>query len=199
MILFTLPLIGALIGWLTNYLAIKMLFHPRRSMKLFFLSIHGVFPKRQRAFAHKLGEIVSTELISAAEVTEHLKEYATSEESLALVSAKIEAAITARLPRAFPMAAMFMTNELIAKIRTALADDLRELVTALIDQLSDRLEEELDIHGVVEEKVAAFSSDKLEEILFAIMRREFKFIELVGAVLGFLIGLCQVGLLQLAR
>jgi len=46
--------------------------------------------------------------------------------------------------------------------------------------------------------VEAFSSDKLEEILFSIMRKEFRFIEMIGAVLGFLIGCVQVGLTLIA-
>ena len=43
----------------------------------------------------------------------------------------------------------------------------------------------------------AFSSDKLEEMLLGIMRREFRFIEGVGAVLGFVIGWIQIGILWL--
>ena len=66
----------------------------------------------------------------------------------------------------------------------------------LIDRLSRELEDELDVHRMVEEKVAAFSSDKLEEILLAIMRREFRFVEMVGAVLGFFIGAAQLFLLS---
>jgi uncharacterized membrane protein YheB (UPF0754 family) len=55
----------------------------------------------------------------------------------------------------------------------------------------------MDVEAVVREKVAAFSSDKLEEMLLGIMRREFRFIERVGAVLGFVIGLVQLGILWL--
>jgi uncharacterized membrane protein YheB (UPF0754 family) len=44
----------------------------------------------------------------------------------------------------------------------------------------------------VTQKVAGFSSDKLEQILIAIMSKEFRFVEIIGGVLGFLIGLLQV-------
>ena len=52
---YLLPLIAALIGWLTNLIAVKMLFHPRKSINLGFFSVQGVFPKRQKALAKKLG------------------------------------------------------------------------------------------------------------------------------------------------
>jgi uncharacterized membrane protein YheB (UPF0754 family) len=44
----------------------------------------------------------------------------------------------------------------------------------------------------VREKVESFSSDKLEDMLFSIMKKEFRFIEIVGGVLGFFIGLLQL-------
>jgi len=42
--------------------------------------------------------------------------------------------------------------------------------------------------------VSSFSSDKLEEILQSVMSKEFRFIEVIGGVLGFVIGLIQMGL-----
>lgn len=197
MLIYTLPVIGALIGWLTNYIAIKMLFHPRQEVRVFFIPIQGVFPRRQKDLARKLGQIVSEELVSAEDVTAHLKEKATSQAVVDHIAMRLEEGIASRLPRAFPMLAMFMSSDITAKIKKFLMDQIGSLNEELIDKLSGELEEELDVHRIVEEKVAAFSSDKLEEILFSIMRREFKFVELVGAVLGFLIGLAQVLLLSL--
>lgn len=197
MLIYTLPVIGALIGWLTNFIAIKMLFHPRQEVRIFFIPIQGVFPRRQKDLARKLGQIVSEELVSAEDVTAHLKEKATSQAVVDHIAMRLEEGIASRLPRAFPMLAMFMSSDITAKIKKFLMDQIGSLNEELIDKLSGELEEELDVHRIVEEKVAAFSSDKLEEILFSIMRREFKFVELVGAVLGFLIGLAQVLLLSL--
>ena len=45
---------------------------------------------------------------------------------------------------------------------------------------------------MVTEKVSNFSSNKLEEILLAVMKKEFRFIELIGGVFGFLIGIIQM-------
>jgi uncharacterized membrane protein YheB (UPF0754 family) len=95
------------------------------------------------------------------------------------------------------MLAMLMSGDRAEKIKSFLLEQISGLNEELIDKLSNELEEELDVHRIVEEKVAAFSSDKLEEIIFSIMRREFKFVEMVGAVLGFLIGVAQVLLLSL--
>ncbi|MBW2466809.1 MAG: DUF445 family protein [Deltaproteobacteria bacterium] len=197
MLVYTLPFIGALIGWLTNYIAIKMLFHPKNEVKIFFIPVQGVFPKRQKDFARKLGQIVSEELVSAQDVTAHLKEKATSEAVLNNITLRLEEGIASRLPRLFPMLAMLISSDKMEKIKGFILEQMGSINEDLIDMLSGELEDELDVQRLVEEKVAAFSSDKLEEILFSIMRREFKFVELVGAVLGFLIGVAQVLLLSI--
>ena len=63
-ILYLLPLVAALIGWFTNYIAVKMLFHPKNPKGFLFVKIQGVFPKRQKALAQKLGDLVAEELFS---------------------------------------------------------------------------------------------------------------------------------------
>jgi uncharacterized membrane protein YheB (UPF0754 family) len=65
-----------------------------------------------------------------------------------------------------------------------------------MDTFAKKLEENVDIEAIVVEKVNNFSIEKLEDIMFSIMKKEFKFIELVGAILGFLIGVIQIALIQ---
>jgi uncharacterized membrane protein YheB (UPF0754 family) len=45
---------------------------------------------------------------------------------------------------------------------------------------------------MVTEKVSGFSSDKMELILNQIMSKEFRFVEIIGGVLGLIIGILQV-------
>jgi uncharacterized membrane protein YheB (UPF0754 family) len=54
------------------------------------------------------------------------------------------------------------------------------------------LESEMDLEQMVTAKVAKFSSEKMESILVQIMSKEFRFVEIIGGVLGFLIGILQI-------
>lgn len=45
----SVPLIGGFIGWLTNWVAIKMLFYPREPKKILFVTFQGIFPKTKHA------------------------------------------------------------------------------------------------------------------------------------------------------
>ena len=63
------PIVCAFIGWLTNYIAVKMLFYPKKPIRILGVRFQGVFPKRQQALAHNIGEMVQNELISHADIT----------------------------------------------------------------------------------------------------------------------------------
>lgn len=193
-ILLLLPIIAALIGWSTNYLAVKMLFHPRLPLRIMGFSIQGVFPKRQKQLAEKLGVLVADELFSVKDITNKLKELAASEESMEQVGKTIEKTIREKLVKSFPMLAMFLTDEMVEKVTNLFKTELHDFLGKSANDLGEKLEKSLDVKELVREKVEAFSSDKLEEILFSIMRKEFRFIEIVGAILGFLIGCTQIAL-----
>jgi uncharacterized membrane protein YheB (UPF0754 family) len=193
-ILLLLPIIAALIGWSTNYLAVKMLFHPRLPLRIMGFSIQGVFPKRQKQLAEKLGTLVADELFSVKDIANKLKELATSEESMEQVGKTIEKTIREKLVKSFPMLAMFLTDEMVEKVTNLFKSELHDFLAKSANDLGDKLEKSLDVKELVREKVEAFSSDKLEEILFSIMRKEFRFIEIIGAILGFLIGCTQIAL-----
>ena len=55
-----------------------------------------------------------------------------------------------------------------------------------------KLQQDLDLEKIVTEKVANFSSEKLEDILNQITKKEFVFLEFIGGAFGFIIGLIQV-------
>ena len=193
-ILFLLPFIAALIGWMTNYIAVKMLFHPKEPKKFIGITFQGVFPKRQHALAEKLGQLVADELFSISDVSAKIKEFATSDEAMNEVGKRIEMTIRNKLVQAFPMLAMFLSDEMVEKVTGLFKNELKDFLSATSQGMGEKLEENLNVQEMVKERVNAFSSEKLEELLNQLMKKEFKFIELVGAILGFFIGCIQLGI-----
>lgn len=194
--LYLLPVIGAITGWVTNWIAVKMLFHPKEPKNFIFFKVQGVFPKRQKVMAEKLGHIVSTELFSIDDVVDKMKSADTTE-VLGFVETKIDDFIQNKLPAQMPMLAMFLSADIKTKIKTTLVTEIEGVIPGVIETYANKLKTEVDIKAIVYEKVVNFSGDKLEEILVSIMKKEFKFIELLGGVLGFLIGLIQLAIVAL--
>ena len=198
LLLALIPVISGFIGWVTNWVAIKMLFHPRKPVSILGFTIQGIFPKRQTQFAAKLGKLVSTELLSFEEIQSAI----TNPENLKGLMPKLETAVDHflrnKLSEVMPMISMFIGDKTIDKIKSVLTDEIQQLFPEMIEQYVASMKNNLDLEKIVTEKVTNFSSDKLESILYQVMSKEFKFIEILGGVLGFLIGLIQIAITLLA-
>ena len=188
--IYLFPLIGAATGWVTNWIAVKMLFHPKEPRSFLFFKIQGVFPKRQKAMAQKLGHIVASELFSIDEVVAKMTE-SDNKEVLLFVENKIDDFISHKLTESMPMLGMFLNDELKTKIKTILLKEIEQVIPEVMNSYASKIKEEVNVQEMVYQKVVNFSSDKLEEILVSIMKKEFKFIELLGGILGFIIGTIQ--------
>ncbi|GDX44326.1 membrane protein [Bacteroidota bacterium] len=190
--LILIPLISAFIGWFTNWIAIKMLFHPREPKKILGLTFQGIFPKRQQQFAEKLGKLVSTELLSFSDIEEKITSPQNVEKLMPFVEAKVDEFLRVKLNDAFPIISMFIGENTIQQLKGIFMQELQVIFPEVINKHVKQLQSQLDLEKIISEKVAGFSSDKLEQILNQIMSKEFRFVEIIGGILGFIIGLLQI-------
>lgn len=196
-ILVLVPFIGAFIGWITNYLAIKLLFHPRQPMDFKIFVLHGIFPKNKKKLATRLGDVVQKDLISFSDIKQKLNNPESIHNMGVQISTHVENAIREKL-HGTKFAQTVIPDGIIMTIHNMIIADIDNTLPKMIDQYISKLEENVDIKKMVYEKVNEFSDDKLENLILAITSKEFKFIEVVGAVLGFIIGLIQLLISSLA-
>lgn len=185
-------LLSTFTGWVTTWIAIKMLFHPRNPVNILGFKLQGIFPKNQQLIAQKLGQVVSKEFLSFAEIEAKV----TNPDNLQMLKPEIEKHIDKflreKLTDLFPMLSMFIGDKTINQLKDAFLMELESLFPILMKSYMTKLEKDLDLEKIVTEKVASFSSEKLEDILNQITKKEFKFLEVIGGVFGFLIGLVQI-------
>ena len=188
----TQPLVAAFTGWFTTWIAIKMLFHPRNPIRIMGLTIQGVFPKRQSQVAAKLGSVVANELLHFDEIAEMLKNPDQLRELNPTIEKHLDTFLTIRLKEKLPVMAMFVSDAMMQKIKEGMMEEITMLLPEIISQYTESLGKKIDIEKMVTEKVANFSTDKLEEILESVMKKEFVFLEIVGLFFGLVIGLIQM-------
>lgn len=191
-LLYLIPLISAFIGWFTNWVAIKMLFHPKKPVKIVGITFIGIFPKRQVQFAEKLGKLVSDELLSFQDIESKITNPANIDQLMPQIDAHIDHFLRVKLADQMPIISMFIGDQTIQQLKSVFMTELKELFPRLMKSYMGNLQRDLDLEKIVIDKVKGFSTDKLEQILNDIMSKEFRFIEILGGVLGFLIGIIQV-------
>lgn len=190
-----MPLVGALIGWATNWLAVKMIFRPRRPVRVLGMEWIGLLPKRRRQLAEKLAETIESELLSSADLTEILED----PEVHAHVSRALESRLDEFVQRMFErlptMVQALIPRERMVALRNAMLEEIGAHLPAIATSLVEQVEQRVDIRQKVIDRVEAFEIERLEALVLGIVRAELRHIELLGGLLGFLVGLAQAALL----
>lgn len=180
--------IGAMIGWITNYVAIKMLFRPYKEINFGLFKIQGLIPKRKHEIAVSIADTVQKELISLKDVTSSLDGEELEIRMGNMIDKILDAKLEGELVKKFPMLAMFMSDDMLRKIKSMIKTSILENKDTIIEMFSNYLEEKVDFREIIIKNVDGFSLEKLEDITYSLAKKELKHIEVVGAVLGGIIG-----------
>ena len=189
--LFLIVGIGALIGWITNYVAIKMLFRPYKEINLGLFKIQGLLPKRKHEIGESIAEVIQTELVSLQEILKSLDGDKLEEKMNSVIDKILEEKLQKEITKNFPMLAMFLSSDMLEKIKSIIKNSILENKEAIVKMFSNYVEENVDFKGIIVKNVDAFSLEKLEEVTYTLAAREFKHIEVIGAILGAIIGFVQ--------
>jgi uncharacterized membrane protein YheB (UPF0754 family) len=194
-----LPIIASVIGWFTNYIAVKMLFHPQNPVTIFGFTFQGVLPKRQKQMAIKIGKLVSAELFSSADLHENINNPENVVRIIQQIDMKIDNYFNDIFPDKHPYVAKLIPKQVTNKIKNEMLLEVQQLAPKIIDKQVDYLEENLDIEEIIKNRVELLKPAELEKLLMNILSNEFRFIEAIGAVIGFIIGLIQVSITFMAN
>ncbi len=186
------PVVCALIGWFTNYLAVRMLFRPHEPVKFGFFTLQGLLPKRRREVASNIARTVEKELLSKDDISRVLQQKVDWEERVdkkidLLVEEKLHLEIWQKLP---------LWNHFADKVALPLKGLLRREAAKILQnfqtELVTRFRQNLDLHKLVYDRIDQFDIQQLEDVVLRVASRELRHIELIGALLGFIIGVLQV-------
>ena len=194
LLLLITPLITAAIGWLTNYLAIQMLFHPRKPINFILFKWQGLIPKRQSQLASEAAEIIECEILQQNMILKEIKKIELGpyleEAAKKLVWDRIGPQL-----QSIPLVGNFINDGALAKFEVIAKESIQAEADPLIEKVASEFEGAVDLKQIIEDNIAAFDLDRLEAIVHQVAQREFRTIERLGALLGFVIGLVQVALL----
>jgi uncharacterized membrane protein YheB (UPF0754 family) len=189
-----IPLVSALIGYLTNVVAIKMLFWPRQPVNLLFFQLHGLLPKRRAEFASSLGKLVEEQLLSLDDLFEKIN----TPEVRETISRQIIIVVRDRLGEIMPRIVPAKVTQVIADgLEKIIRQEAENMIRKTFQSGQEYLNEEIKVSKIVEDKVNDFDLDQLEEMIRGVSSPEIRAIEILGGVLGLIIGIVQDGILLL--
>ncbi len=188
--------VGALIGWFTNFLAVKMLFRPLQPWRipLTKIEIQGLIPKRREEIAVTIGTTVEEQLINVKELISRLIEGENRQELILSIRVKILSIIDDKIPSLVPFA---IKQAILSKIRDVITLEIENFVDNSMGDMIEQSVHKIDISNLVEERIKSLELEEVERLTLEVARRELKYIEYLGGILGGIIGLLQALLIQL--
>ncbi|MCR8745595.1 DUF445 domain-containing protein [Romboutsia lituseburensis] len=184
-----LACIGGVIGYITNVVAIKLIFRPIEPIKIPIINkeIIGLIPKRKAEIAANIGEVIQDEFLSLDEILENLITKEDKENVIEYIKTKIKLIVNEKMAFApGPLKSIIQ-----GYVSDAIEAEIRQSIDDLAEEIIIKANKRINIQQMVETKINELDLYELEEIILRIAKQELKHIEILGFALGFIIGIVQ--------
>lgn len=194
--IFIPPITGAAIGWFTNYVAIKMLFKPYSPVNILGYKLQGIIPKRRKEIAAGIAKSIEKELVSAKDFVAILEGIEWKEEVEKAVDEIVEHRFKAANIKKIPVIGLISEN-LTYHIKYLLTKEAIKHIDEKKDSFMERFQDKVNMNEMLVTRIDNLDMKRFEALLTDFIARELRHIEWLGGVLGFVIGLMQVGIIYL--
>jgi len=187
-----LPLFGLLVGWATNWLALKMIFNPKNAIRIGPFTIQGLFFKRQKEVSADYGRLVATQLMTPQHIFEEILNGPYAEKLFALVQREVQQAIDSSTRLARPFMSWTLGHRDYDNIKT---EAVREVVARMPDTLShvtDYAHDAMAIRETLITRLQRLTPRQFEGMLRPAFEEDEWILIAVGAALGLAVGWFQL-------
>jgi uncharacterized membrane protein YheB (UPF0754 family) len=191
-----LPACGVVVGWITNLLAIYMIFEPVEPRKFGPLLVHGLFLRRQREVADVYAGIIAEDIVTIGNIGEQLMQGPRSDRTRVMLEASLRPAVDRAAGGTVTREAVRLavgSREYDTIKESVAAEAAHYTMTPLTDpdfsrRQSDRIEE------LLSGRMRQMSYPDFVELLRSAIREDEWLLYLHGAVLGFGAGLLHLAI-----
>ena len=185
-----LPFFGFFVGYVTNWLAIKLIFQPAEPMKIGPLTIQGLFHKRQKEVAREFANMVSRDILNTDNMVEQMSTGKAGAKLYSIVEEHIGELLEKYQKN--PMTAALAPGADWDEIRSEINARIREELPKPGGFLYIFVGRAIDVYGELLDRMTALDSKSFEGVLRpAFQKDEWKLI-VAGGALGFGAGVLQV-------
>lgn len=187
-----LPLGGLFVGWATNWLALKMIFNPKKEINIFGWKILGLFIKRQPEVATEYSKIVSDKILTVERMFDRIFRGKASDKLVSILHGHVKRSIDEQAGMSKTIYQLFAGTKKYDELKEMAATRFVESLPLSIHRTFEYTEDALDLETTMREKMKALSADEFEGVLRPAFQEDEWILILVGAALGALAGFGQL-------
>ncbi len=185
-----LPVVGAAIGWVTNYAAIKLLFKPHEPREILGFRFQGLIPKRRKEIARSIALAIEKEILSKEDIASMLGNIEWKKEVEQIMEDLVDHRLGSSKLKTLPLIGLVSEN-ITYHIKYLLTKEILRQIDTKKEELVTRFRDKVDLKEVMISKIDNLDFLSFEKLLSDIIARELKHLEYLGAVMGFMIGAVQ--------
>jgi uncharacterized membrane protein YheB (UPF0754 family) len=187
-----LPLFGLFTGWFTDWLALKMIFYPKRPWRLGPLRWQGLFLRRRQEVAAEYGELIAEEILTPSHLFEALLQGPLSDRVFLLVQRHVQRIVDEQSGPARPLVVLAVGSTRYQQMKRSVADKVMQRLPETMTRAEAYAEDAMDIRNTLVTKMRELDEEQFEELIRPAFRQDEWILITVGAALGFLMGELQV-------
>lgn len=183
-------MVTGLVGWGTNAMAVKMLFHPLGWRGVGPVGWQGVLPANADRMSRTCVELMTSQLLDPQQVIQRLQPEEVAARLSPILERQSEHIVEDVLRSRFPRVWEALPERIRQNARERLQAEIPDLIRELLDEVETNLSRYLDVEALV---VDTFVSNRalLNELFWSCGEREFRFISRSGLYFGLIFGLLQ--------
>ena len=187
-----LPVAGFLVGWFTNYIALKVIFRPLEPRQICCFSVHGIFLKRQAEVSKVFARVIMTEILHIKAIWDAIFTGPLSANFFAMLRAHTLVFTDKLVAEIQPLAVASLGADQFAKMKEDIAQKVLDRIPGIIDNSYVYSEKVLDMENTVATKMSEISSAEFEGVLHPAFEEDEIQLILLGGILGALVGVLQI-------
>lgn len=189
-----LPIAGVVVGYLTNWIAVKVIFVPVEPRRIGPFTLQGLFMKRQDEVATVYSRVIADDIVNLVNIGEQLLTGPRSDRTRAMIEAALRPAIDKALgPARGAVRVAVGTREYDAIRRSMATEAVDYTMTPLTDPAFNRQQSDR-VFALLETRMRELPHDDFAEMLRSAIYEDEWMLLMLGSVLGFLAGLLQTSL-----
>ncbi len=191
-----MPAFGLVVGWSTDWLALKMIFHPKRPVRVLGIEYQGLFLRRRQEVAADYGKLIADEVITAHKVIEAIITGPLSDRVFALVTRHVQAALDRSAGPARPLVAITIGTARYRELKRTISAKVVERLPETMRYVADYARESMDVQNLLVQKMQQLDEQQFEALIRPAFEQDEWILITVGAVLGFVMGEVQALVLE---
>ena len=186
-----LPLFGLLVGYATNWLALKLIFEPVAPIKFLGMTFQGLFIKRQNEVSKEYAYMLAHDIFTFDRIFAAIINGPTKEKFINLVASHANKAIDDAVGISQPVIKLVTGKRKYEKMKNIVIDKTVQEIPKSVQPVFPYAEEAMDLEATFRTRMQALSSSDFVKFLRPVFQEDELKLILVGAVLGLLAGIGQ--------